>query len=88
MPTDIGEVGFATRSMFTNRDGLAEVVHERGEAQRDRDERAEPSRAAQRRTSGQVGAGGEQRRSAASPPRNRYAGMSFSHGDALTTGRP
>ena len=82
MPTDIGEVGLATRSMLRNRAGrprsctsatklplIAPIA---------------PSRPARRSAGRPVRSAPAASRDepAASPPRNRYAGMSASHGEA------
>ena len=88
VPTDIGDVGFAVRIMFRNRRGRprswTSATSPAAAAQ------SAPIRATRRR-SGRFARSAPAARSdepAASPPRNRYAGISVPHGAALTIGRP
>lgn len=85
MPTLMGEVALATRSMWWR---PAEVVHERAEAERDRAESGDPGRTAQDGSAGQRGARAEQRRASRESAEEEVGGMSADHGDGRTTGLP
>jgi hypothetical protein len=88
VPTDIGEVTFATRSMLRKRLGFPRSCTR---ATIDTVRAAMAPRRPQRRSVGRPVRSAPAAISedpAASPPAKRYVGMSASHGDGLTIGRP
>ena len=89
VPTDIGEVGLATRSMWWKRAGRPRSLTRKYALAPTAPSAA--SRPARRsaRPPGQVGRRRPAARTpAASPPVNRYAGMSYCHTGAFRIGRP
>jgi hypothetical protein len=88
VPTDIGEVSLATRSMFRNRLGFprswtrATIENVNAAIAPSRPERRRVGRPVRSAPAAII------EEPAASPPAKRYAGMSFSHGDGLTIARP
>jgi hypothetical protein len=88
VPTLIGEVGFATRSMFRNRSGRPRSATSKYMLAANAP--SAPTRLARRNAGSPVRSAPAASTAAPddSPPVNRYAGIFHSHTGSLSTGRP